>query len=95
MLRCISENNLRFFAQICTDYQLMYLCSAFGDALRVKAAAQHSSSELGSAFLRPSEQADKSERALHFTCHRDAAAEMSNAPETRSDAFETASNALE
>lgn len=25
MLRCISENNLRFFAQICTDYQLMYL----------------------------------------------------------------------
>jgi hypothetical protein len=32
MLRCISENNLRFFAQICTDYQLMYLCSAFGDA---------------------------------------------------------------
>jgi hypothetical protein len=36
----------------------MYLCSAFGDALRVKAAAQHSSSELGSAF------------ALRFTCHR-------------------------
>jgi hypothetical protein len=28
----------------------MYLCSAIGDALRVKAAAQHSSSELGSAF---------------------------------------------
>jgi uncharacterized protein YerC len=25
-LRCASENNLRFFAQICTDYQLMYLC---------------------------------------------------------------------
>ena len=28
----------------------LYLCNAFGDALRVKAAAQHSSSELGSAF---------------------------------------------
>ena len=26
------------------------LCNAFGDSLRVKAAAQHSSSELGSAF---------------------------------------------
>ena len=36
--------------------QMLYLCSAFGDALRVKAAAQHSSSELGSAI------------ALHFTC---------------------------
>ena len=35
---------------------MSYLCSAFGDALRVKAAAQHSSSELGSAFT------------LHFTC---------------------------
>ena len=30
--------------------EMSYLCSAFGDALRVKAAAQHSSSELGSAF---------------------------------------------
>ena len=37
--------------------KMSYLCSAFGDALRVKAAAQHSSSELGSAFT------------LHFTCN--------------------------
>ncbi len=36
---------------------MLYLCNAFGYALRVKAAAQHSSSELGSAF------------ALHFTWH--------------------------
>ena len=36
----------------------LYLCNAFGDALRVKAAAQHSSSELGSAFA----------LALHLPC---------------------------
>ena len=35
---------------------MLYLCNAFRDALRIKAAAQHSSSELGSAF------------ALHFIC---------------------------
>jgi len=34
----------------------LYLCNAFRDALRIKAAAQHSSSELGSAFT------------LHFIC---------------------------
>ena len=45
---------LRFFAYLPI---FLYLCDAFGDASRVKAAAQHSSSELGSAF------------ALHFTCH--------------------------
>ncbi|MBR4238676.1 MAG: hypothetical protein IKQ03_04610 [Prevotella sp.] len=33
-----------------------YLCCAFEDAQRLKAAAQHSSSELGSAFV------------LHFNC---------------------------
>ena len=36
---------------------IYYLCSAFKDVLRIKAAAQHSSSELGSAF------------ALHFICN--------------------------
>ena len=36
--------------------KMLYLCNAFGDALRVKAAAQHSSSELSYAFT------------LHFTC---------------------------
>ena len=30
--------------------KISYLCDAFEDASRVKAAAQHSSSELGSAF---------------------------------------------
>ena len=30
---------------------ILYLCSAFRDALRIKAAAQHSSSELGSAWI--------------------------------------------
>ena len=30
--------------------KISYLCDAFGDASRVKAAAQHSSSELGSVF---------------------------------------------
>jgi len=44
---------LRFFASL---LDILYLCDAFGDASQVKAAAQHSTSELGSAF------------ALHFTC---------------------------
>ena len=35
---------------------ILYICSAIRDALRLKAAAQHSSSELGSAL------------ALHFNC---------------------------
>ena len=35
---------------------ILYICSAIRDALRLKAAAQHSSSGLGSAL------------ALHFNC---------------------------
>ena len=45
---------------------MLYLCSAFEDALRVKAAAQHSSSELGSAF------------ALHHNCTRKSEMEVFN-----------------